>query len=369
MNGSSTHPDPTLAHLFALQVEHRPDDVAVVGDIAPVSFRELDERSNRLARLLIAQGVGPEVAVALWLDRSVDFVVAALAVVKAGGVYVPVDVGYPASRAEFMMADARVRCVVTTVAARLSGQSSGAFEVVIDDPKIADEIAGYSADAVPDAQRNAPLRPDHAAYVIFTSGSTGRPKGVVVTHRNVVNLVRAQATVLGLGPGKRRLQFASVSFDASVSEVWTTLLSGAALVVTDGSRLVPGRALVETVRTRGVTHVTLPPSLLGAVEAEGGLPDLVTLVVAGEACPPAVVARWSRQPPDVQRVRAHRDHGRGHRQRPADRRGHAARSAGPSTTSGPTSSTRPACGSPSACPVSCTSPAPAWRAATPAGPR
>ncbi|MET0495919.1 MAG: amino acid adenylation domain-containing protein [Actinoplanes sp.] len=292
MNGSSTHPAPTLAYLFALQVEQRADEVAVVGDAASMSFRELDERSNRLARLLIAQGVGPEVAVALWLDRSVDFVVAALAVVKAGGVYVPVDVGYPASRAEFMMADARVRCVVTTVAARLSGQSSGAFEVVLDDPKIADEIAGYPADAVPDTQRNAPLRPDHAAYVIFTSGSTGRPKGVVVTHRNVVNLVRAQATVLGLGPGKRRLQFASVSFDASVSEVWTTLLSGAALVVTDGSRLVPGRALVETVRNRGVTHVTLPPSLLGAVEAEGGLPDLVTLVVAGESCPPAVVARW-----------------------------------------------------------------------------
>ena len=286
------HGSLNLAQLFALQVERGADEVAVVGDAASVTFRELDERSNRLARLLIAQGVGPEVAVALWLDRSVEFVVAALAVVKAGGVYVPVDVGYPAARAEFMMTEARVRCVVTTVAARLSGQSSGATEVILDDPKTADEIAGYPGDAVPDAERHGPLRPDHAAYVIFTSGSTGRPKGVVVTHRNVANLVAAQAGLLGLGPGKRRLQFASVSFDASVSEVWTTLLSGAALVVTDGSRLVPGRALVETVRNKGVTLVTLPPSLLGAVEDAGGLPDLVTLVVAGEACPPAVVARW-----------------------------------------------------------------------------
>jgi len=288
-----TLPDRTLPQLFAAQLERGADEVAVVADDASLFFRELDERSNRLARLLIAQGVGPEVAVALLLGRSVDFVVAALAVVKAGGVYVPVDVGYPASRAEFMMSDARVRCVVTTVATRMSVDFA-ATEVVLDDPKTADEIAGYAEDAVRDADRHGPLLPDHAAYVIYTSGSTGLPKGVVVTHRSVANLAQAQADLLDLGPGKRRLQFASVSFDASVSELWTTLLSGAALVVADGSRLVPGRALVELVTGRGVTHVTLPPSLLSAVEAGGGLPDLVTLVVAGEACPPAVVARWSR---------------------------------------------------------------------------
>jgi len=264
VNRSRTDQAPTLAQLFAEQVERGADDVAVVGDTASVSFRELDERSNRLARLLIAQGVGPEVAVALWLDRSVEFVVSALAVVKAGGVYVPVDVAYPASRAGFMMAEARVRCVVTTVAARLSGQSSGATEVVLDDPKTADEIAGHSADAVPDAQRHAPLRPGNAAYVIFTSGSTGRPKGVVVTHRNVANLVRAQAAVLGLGPGKRRLQFASVSFDASVSEVWTTMLSGAALVVTD-----PAAGVVATLAGaswRGV--LVLAEALAGLASAD-----------------------------------------------------------------------------------------------------
>jgi amino acid adenylation domain-containing protein len=215
--------------------------------------------------------------------------VAALAVAKAGGAYVPVDVAYPASRAEFMMADARARCVVTTAAARM-----GTSEVVLDDPKIADEIAGLDAGAVRDADRHEALLPDHAAYIIYTSGSTGVPKGVVVTHRNVRNLVRAQAEVLGLGPGRRRLQFASVSFDASVSEVWTTLLSGAALVVADGSRLVPGPALVDLMRSRSITHVTLPPSLLSTIDQNGGLPETVTLVVAGEACPPAVAARWSR---------------------------------------------------------------------------
>ncbi|MCM4078202.1 non-ribosomal peptide synthetase [Paractinoplanes hotanensis] len=282
----------TLPELFAMRVERGAQETAVVGDDGPVSFADLDARSNRLARLLIDQGVGPEVVVALRLGRSVDFVVAVLAVAKAGGAYVPVDVAYPASRAEFMMTDARARCVVTTVATRMPAPSGA--EVVLDDPKIAQEVAGLDAGPVRDADRHETLAPDHAAYVIYTSGSTGVPKGVVVTHRNVLNLVRAQAGALGLGPGRRRLQFASVSFDASVSEVWTTLLSGAALVVADASRLVPGPALVDLVRSRGVTHVTLPPSLLPAVEDAGGLPESVTLVVAGEACPPAVAARWSR---------------------------------------------------------------------------
>ena len=285
--------ETTLPGLFASRVERGPHEIAVVGDDGSVSFADLDERSNQLARLLIDQGVGPEVVVALRLGRSVEFVVAAIAVAKAGGAYVPVDVAYPASRAEFMMADARARCVVTTAAARTSAPS-GITEVVLDDPKIAEEIAGLDAGAVRDVDRHEALLPDHAAYIIYTSGSTGVPKGVVVTHRNVRNLVRAQAEVLGLAPGRRRLQFASVSFDASVSEVWTTLLSGAALVVADASQLVPGPALIDLVHSRGVTHVTLPPSLLSAVEDAGGLPEPVTLIVAGEACPPAVAARWCR---------------------------------------------------------------------------
>ena len=283
----------TLPELFAAQVVRGAREISVVGDDASISFADLDERSNRLARHLIDQGVGPEVVVALRMGRSVEFVVAALAVVKAGGAYVPVDVAYPAARAEFMMSDARARCVVTTTSAGTSA-SSAITEVVLDDPKIAEEIASLDGNAVRNADRHEELLPEHAAYIIYTSGSTGLPKGVVVTHRSAQNLVRAQAEILGLGPGCRRLQFASVSFDASVSEVWTTLLSGAALVVTDESRLVPGPALVDLVRSRGVTHLTLPPSLLSAVEDAGGLPDPVTLVVAGEACPPAVAARWCR---------------------------------------------------------------------------
>ena len=116
----------------------------------------------------------------------------------------------------------------------------------------------------------------------------------MVAHRSVANLVAAQQDRFGLAPGKRRLQQASVSFDASVSEIWTTLLSGAAVVVADWSRSATGLPRVELVEQLGVTHVTMPPSLLSAAEAGGGLPDWVTVVVAGEACPPALVQRWSR---------------------------------------------------------------------------
>ncbi|HEY4021582.1 MAG TPA: amino acid adenylation domain-containing protein, partial [Pseudonocardiaceae bacterium] len=283
----------TLPRLFADQVERAADDIAIVTESLPLSFRELDKRSNRLARLLISRGIGPEVTAALLLDRSVEFVVAALAVVKAGGTYVPVDVAYPSARARFMMSDAQAHVVVTTAAAR-SVVPAGIDVVVLDDPAVAAELAEYDPSTVIDAERHAPLLPDHAAYVIYTSGSTGAPKGVVVAHRNVANLVAAQRDRLGLGPGKRRLQQASVSFDAAVSEVWSTLLCGAAVVVADWSRSetgLPGAALVDKL---GVTHLTLPPSLLSAVEAEGGLPDGVTVVVAGEACPPALVARWCR---------------------------------------------------------------------------
>ncbi len=283
----------TLPELFATQVERAADDIAVVTEDLSVTFRELDERSNRLARLLISRGVGPEITVALLLERSVEFVVAVLAVVKAGGVYVPVDVGYPDTRMQFMMTNARVRCVVTTGAVH-APVPEGAASVLLDDEAVAAEIAGHGAHAVTDTDRHGRLGPDNAAYVIFTSGSTGQPKGVVIPHANVANLVAAQREPLGLGPGGRRLQHASVSFDASVSEIWTTLLSGAAVVVADWSRSATGLPRVELVEKLGVTLVTLPPSLLTSVEAAGGLPDWVTVVVAGEACPPAMVERWSR---------------------------------------------------------------------------
>ncbi|MGK4578986.1 non-ribosomal peptide synthase/polyketide synthase [Kitasatospora sp. HPMI-4] len=257
-------PAGTVAELFEARVAGTPDAVAVVSGELSLTYRELNARANQFAYSLIERGVGPEQVVALVLPRSVEFVVAALGVLKAGAAYLPVDPDYPPSRVEFMLTDARP-------------------VLVVDDPeKVRSAVGPHRPDPVVGSG------PRQAAYVIYTSGSTGRPKGVVVSHAGIAGLVAAQVERFAIEPGSRVLQFASPSFDASVSELCTALLSGATLVLaTDGSPLT---ALTDGAAR--VTHVTLPPSVLATL-AEDGLPALSTVIVAGEACPADLVARWS----------------------------------------------------------------------------
>ncbi|MER7570165.1 amino acid adenylation domain-containing protein, partial [Streptomyces sp. NPDC097941] len=277
-----------LPVLFERQVARTPDAVAVVCGGGVVSYAELNARANRLARLLVGRGVGPESVVALVLPRSVDLLVAMLAVLKAGGAYVPVDPQYPVERVEFMLQDADP---VAVVVADDSGIEipEGAARVVVGDSE-----TGFASGDLSDGERLSVLGVEGAAYVIYTSGSTGRPKGVVVSHRGVPNLAADHIARLGVTGGSRLLQFASPGFDAAVADIWPAWLAGAALVVASAEELVPGRALVDLVVRSGVTHVTLPPAVLPVLEAEGGLPGSVTLIVAGEACPPDVAARWAQ---------------------------------------------------------------------------
>ncbi|MFD9591120.1 amino acid adenylation domain-containing protein, partial [Streptomyces sp. NPDC059980] len=277
-----------LPVLFERQVARTPDAVAVVCGDGVVSYAELNARANRLARLLVGRGVGPESVVALVLPRSVDLLVAMLAVLKAGGAYVPVDPQYPVERVQFMLQDADP---VAVVVADDSGIEipEGAARVVVGDSE-----TGFASGDLSDGERLSVLGVEGAAYVIYTSGSTGRPKGVVVSHRGVPNLAADHIARLGVTGGSRLLQFASPSFDAAVADIWPAWLAGAALVVASAEELVPGRALVDLVVRSGVTHVTLPPAVLPVLEAEGGLPGSVTLIVAGEACPPDVAARWAQ---------------------------------------------------------------------------
>ncbi|MBL1110750.1 amino acid adenylation domain-containing protein, partial [Streptomyces sp. 5-8] len=268
------------------QVVRTPDAVAVVSGGGDVSYAELNARANGLARLLVGRGVGPESVVALVLPRSVDLLVAMLAVLKAGGAYVPVDPAYPVERVEFMLRDS---APVVVVVAEDSGVEvpEGVARVLVRDAE------GFSCDDLCDGERLSVLGVDCAAYVIYTSGSTGRPKGVVVTHRGVPNLAADHIARLGVSGESRLLQFASPSFDAAVADVWPAWLAGAALVVASAEDLVPGPGLVDVIVRSGVTHATLPPAVLPVLEAEGGLPESVTLIVAGEACAPDVAARWA----------------------------------------------------------------------------
>ncbi|MBV2151247.1 non-ribosomal peptide synthase/polyketide synthase, partial [Kitasatospora sp. SUK 42] len=252
----------SLPELFAAQVAAVPDAVALVHGDVELTYAQVDARANRFAHALIARGVGPEQIVAVALPRSVESVVAVLGVLKAGAAYLPVDPSYPEARIAFMLEDARP-------------------SVVVDDP------ATVAEGEWPETDPQVALDARHPAYVIYTSGSTGRPKGVAVSHTGVSGLVAAQVERLGVAPGSRVLQFASPSFDASFWDLCSALLTGAALV------LAPAEAPLEALADRrlDVTHVTLPPSALAALE--GAELAASTLVVAGEACPPELVARWA----------------------------------------------------------------------------
>ncbi|AYN31632.1 hypothetical protein DUI70_1129 [Streptomyces albus] len=263
--------------------------VAVEHGTDQLTYEELDARAERLARVLLAHGAGPERKVVVALPRSADLVVAMLAVFKAGAVYVPVDLEYPAARIAFMLADSAPVCVLTTsepTASELPELPPGTARILVDAPdRHARPAAGDTC--VP----RRPLDVSHAAYVIYTSGSTGRPKGVTVTHAGIAALAGAHMADLGVGPGSRVLQFASPSFDTAMWEMCMGLLSGATLVLAPEPRPT-GRELADFARARRLTHLTLPPGALATLP-QNSLPAEATLVVAGEACPPELVAQWS----------------------------------------------------------------------------
>ncbi|MCA6094662.1 amino acid adenylation domain-containing protein, partial [Streptomyces sp. SCA3-4] len=285
--------DGHLAELFERVVAGAPQDCAVRWEGQELSYDELNRRANRLARRLVALGVGPERFVAVALPRSVEWIVAVLAVAKAGGAYLPVDTEYPQDRIAFMLTDARPVLVIT------SHEVEGALPAVdalpslcVDDPTVLDALAAASDEDLRGTDRDGTPVTANAAYTIYTSGSTGRPKGVVVTHAALAGLAALHRSKLGAGPGSRVLQFASPSFDASVWEICMGLLTGATLVLAPKHRLLPGPALAELIAEHEVTHATIPPTPLGAIGDEE-LPTLRTLVVAGEATGAELVGRWA----------------------------------------------------------------------------
>uniref|UniRef100_UPI003F49563B amino acid adenylation domain-containing protein n=1 Tax=Streptomyces chartreusis TaxID=1969 RepID=UPI003F49563B len=288
-------PQGTVADRFAEQAARTPDAVAVVSGDVSLTFAELDERAARLAGLLAARGVGPESVVALAVPRSADSVVAILAVLRAGGAYLPLDLDYPADRLGYMLQDAAPVCVLTTSqAAGLLPVSGGPERLVLDAP----ETAAALAEAVPPAAPS--VAREHPAYVIYTSGSTGRPKGVVLTHGGLSNLYANHlAEVFGPvvaaqgGRTLRALHTASFSFDTSWEQLFW-LIAGHELHVLDEVGRRDAEFVVGYVRERRVDAMDVTPTYAqqlldwGLLDADHHRPAL--LLLGGEAVPQAL---WS----------------------------------------------------------------------------
>jgi amino acid adenylation domain-containing protein len=275
------YPREPLCRQFEEHVRRAPHAIALLADDQAVSYAEVDRRANQLARHLQERGVRPGDLVVISLPRGADIIITVLAAWKAGAAYLFIDPTYPRKRRDLLLAEARPTAIVAASVDR--DPSTAAIVLPADWP----QIERQSADgvAITDA-------PELRAYIIYTSGSTGEPKGVVLRHGGLANLAEAQRQLFRCGPGDRVLQFAPLSFDASVWEMAMAFGSGATLVVATQAGLLPGQPLLDVLRDQEITNVTLPPSVLALLPVEP-LPALRTLIVAGEACTVDLVSTWA----------------------------------------------------------------------------
>ncbi|MDP9846263.1 non-ribosomal peptide synthetase [Streptosporangium lutulentum] len=276
-NDTAAHrPEVTLHDL----VSGEAGAVAATCEGRSLTYAELEAAVNRLANRLRREGVRPGVLVALCASRSLETLVGLLAVMRAGGAYLPLDPDYPAERLSFVLRDSGAELLLTEERLRGRLPDNAVPVLLIEDPQA---FAGES-DVAP-----APLAtPDDLAYVIYTSGSTGRPKGVAIEHRAVVNLLLAMRDLLDAGPGHLWLALTSLSFDISALELFLPLVTGGRVLIAGGTEAADAHALVRLVSAYEVTHVQATPSGWWALLDAGFDRRPVTALTGGEALPPAL---------------------------------------------------------------------------------
>jgi len=277
-----------LHHLFERCCRNNKNRAAIITGNTIITYKELDERANRLARFLLKAGVRPGERIAIHLKRSVNTYVALLSVLKAHAVFVPLDPGFPTERKQFIMEDAGVAAVITTSDIADSVRVQGVSTIMLD--KISDELAAIGPEAIDESK--LPASKDNLCYIIYTSGTTGKPKGVAVEHPSICNFARVAQKVYQINKEDRVYQGMTIAFDFSIEEIWIPLTVGAALVPgpTDCRKIGP--ELGQFLKENRISVFCCVPTLLATIEEE--IPSLRLLIVGGEACTPELVKRWSR---------------------------------------------------------------------------
>ncbi|MEH1937181.1 MAG: amino acid adenylation domain-containing protein [Nostoc sp.] len=339
----------TLVELFETQVTKNPNNLALVFEshtrgnreqgtgnsndsFKTLTYQQLNQKANQLAYYLIQNHqIQPDTLIGICVERSLEMIIGVLGILKAGGAYVPIDPNYPKERIEFMLEDSGTSVLLTQShlkeqlpLTKLKHQiiclDEETFNSALTDNAVCNLLSNLTPNPLPTSvgeQESKPLSlwgrglergsknqlhiasdnpnlqstVDNLAYIIYTSGSTGRPKGVMIEHRAIVNLSLAWAETFQVKQHSRWLQFGSFSFDLSIGEIATALSAGACLYLANQETLLPSQALVDLLRDRKISHLTLPPSAL-SVLPQASLPDLQAVIVGGEACAAELVAQW-----------------------------------------------------------------------------
>ncbi|MEM1293316.1 MAG: amino acid adenylation domain-containing protein, partial [Cyanobacteria bacterium P01_H01_bin.162] len=293
------YPDCTLTELIKAQGARTPDAIAVQFKDETLTYRELDTRAHQLAHHLQSLGVGPEVPVAVCIERSPDLVIALLAILKAGGAYLPIDPSYPSDRLTWMLQDAAPLVFIThSPTAHLTN-----FTDFNHSPKILNLSTDLPFPDSPTPRLPHSLSPDNAIYILYTSGSTGRPKGVINTHRGLVNRLCWMQDAYALTPSDRVLQKTPLSFDVSAWEFFWPLMTGATLVLAQPEGHKDSTYLVELIQQAQITTLHFVPSMLNAFLEAPNVPECTSLkrvICSGEALPIAWQTQFFQTLPNVE---------------------------------------------------------------------
>src|SRR4028119_1643608 len=291
-NTAKDYPQEKCIHqLFEEQVERTPDAVAVVFEEKQLTYRELNVKANQLANYLRSLGVRPEMLVGICVERSLEMIIGLLGILKAGGAYVPLDPNYPSERLAFMLEDSSVPVLLTQEKLLEKLPAHSARVICLDSNS--KEIASY-----PKENPLSSVKPENLAYVIYTSGSTGKPKGVLIQHGSLVNYTTAAIAEYEIDQCDRILQFSSISFDVSAEEIYTSLTSGATLVLRTDSMLDSVEGFLQKCKNWEITVMALPTAywheLSAFLSQETVLlpPSLRLIIIGGEKALPDRLKTW-----------------------------------------------------------------------------